>query len=156
MATAPGAVGAPEAPVGSVPAQVVDVDIDQDGKPDVPLYGIDLSSRSGMSWMEQQERRRMSLRNAHAMATMTQYRIGMTHLETVTALGLVTQIELALITCFRESLPEPGQNWDSQKRARGDRAAAGAAQVGAAGAAPGGLGVEGHLEPGTGEGDTER
>ena len=118
VATAPGAVGAPEAPVGSVPAQVVDVDIDQDGKPDVPLYGIDLSSRSGMSWMEQQERRRMSLRNAHAMATMTQYRIGMTHLETVTSLGLVTQIELALITCFRESLPEPGQNWDSQKRAR--------------------------------------
>ena len=118
VATAPGAVGAPEAPVGSVPAQVVDVDIDQDGKPDVPLYGIDLSSRSGMSWMEQQERRRMSLRNAHAMATMTQYRIGMTHLETVTSLGLVTQIELALITCFRESLPEPGRNWDSQKRAR--------------------------------------
>ena len=36
----------------------------------------------------------------------------------VTALGLVTQIELALITCFRESLPEPGQNWDAQKRAR--------------------------------------
>ena len=60
----------------------------------------------------------MSLRNAHALAIMTQYRIGMTHLETVTSLGLVTQIELALITYFRESLPEPGQNWDSQKRAR--------------------------------------
>ena len=52
------------------------------------------------------------------MATMTQYRIGMTRMETVTALGLVTQIELALITYFRESLPEPGQNWDSRKRAR--------------------------------------
>ena len=112
-----GAVGETEAPViSSVPGQVVDVAIDQDGKPDA--YGIGVSSRSGMSWMEQQERRRMSLRNAHAMATMTQYRIGMTHLETVTALGLVTQIELALITCFRESLPEPGRNWDSQKRAR--------------------------------------
>ena len=60
----------------------------------------------------------MSLRNAYTMATMTQYRIGMTRMETVTALGLVTQIELALITYFRESLPEPGQNWDSQKRAR--------------------------------------
>ena len=113
-----GAVGETEAPVGSVPAPVVGVDIDQDGKPDVPLYGIDLSSRSGMSWMEQQDRRRTSLRNAHTMATMTQYRIGMTRMETVTALGLVTQIELALITCFQESLPEPGQNWDSQKRAR--------------------------------------
>ena len=113
-----GAVGETEAPVGSVPGPVVGVDIDQDGKPDVPLYGIDLSSRSGMSWMEQQDRRRTSLRNAHTMATMTQYRIGMTRIETVTALGLVTQIELALITCFRESLPEPGQNWDSQKRAR--------------------------------------
>ena len=112
-----GAGGETEAPViGSVPGQVIDVDIDQDGKPDA--YGIGVSSRSGMSWMEQQERRRMSLRNAHAMATMTQYRIGMTHLETITALGLVTQIELALITYFRESLPEPGRNWDSQKRAR--------------------------------------
>ena len=36
----------------------------------------------------------------------------------VTALGLVTQIELALITYFRESLPEPGQNWDAQKWAK--------------------------------------
>ena len=94
------------------------VDLDQDGRPDAVVYGIDLSSRPGMAWMEQQERRRMSLRNAHALAIMTQYRIGMTHLETVTSLGLVTQIELALITYFRESLPEPGQNWDSQKRAR--------------------------------------
>ena len=80
--------------------------------------GGDLSSRPGMAWMEQQDRRRTSLRNAHTMATMTQFRIGMTRMETVTALGLVTQIELALITYFRESLPEPGQNWDSQKRAR--------------------------------------
>ena len=97
---------------------MVAVDLDQDGSPDAVVYGIDLSSRPGMAWMEQQERRRMSLRNAHALAIMTQYRIGMTHLETVTSLGLVTQIELALITYFRESLPEPGQNWDSQKRAR--------------------------------------
>ena len=102
------------APAGSGATQVLGVDIDQDGKPDVPLYGIDLSSRPGMAWMEQQDRRR----NAHVMATMTQYRIGMTRMETVTALGLVTQIELALITYFRESLPEPGQNWDAQKRAR--------------------------------------
>ena len=110
VATTPGAGGAPEAPVG--------VDINQDGKPDFPLYGIDLSSRSGMAWVDQQDRRRMSLRGAHAMATMAQFRIGMTRMETVTALGLVTQIELALITYFRESLPEPGQNWDAQKRAR--------------------------------------
>ena len=106
------------APAGSEATQVLGVDIDQDGKPDVPLYGIDLSSRPGMAWVEQQDRRRMSLRNAHMMATMTQYRTGMTRMEPVTALGLVTQIELALITYFRESLPEPGQNWDAQKRAR--------------------------------------
>ena len=105
-------------PAGSGANQVLGVDLDQDGKPDVAVYGIDLSSRPGMAWMEQQDRRRTSLRNAHVMATMTQFRIGMTRMETVTALGLVTQIELALITYFRESLPEPGQNWDSQKRAR--------------------------------------
>ena len=105
-------------PPSSEVTQVLGMDIDQDGKPDVPLYGIDLSSRPGMAWVEQQDRRRACLRNAHVMATMTRYRIGMTRMETVTALGLVTQIELALITYFRESLPEPGQNWDSQKRAR--------------------------------------
>ena len=107
-----------DVPDGLGPVQVLGVDIDQDGKPDVPLYGIDLSSRPGMAWTEQQDRGRMCLRNAHALATMVQYRIGMTRLETVTALGLVVQIELALITFYGESLPEPGQNWDAQKRSR--------------------------------------
>ena len=88
-------------PAGSGANQVLGVDLDQDGKPDVAVYGIDLSSRPGMAWMEQQDRRRTSLRNAHTMATMTQFRIGMSRMETVTALGLVTQIELALITYFR-------------------------------------------------------
>ena len=115
---APAGAGRGSVPAGSGAGQVLGVDLDQDGKPDFPLYGIDLSSRPGMAWVEQQDRRRMSLRGAHAMATMAQFRIGMTRMETVTALGLVTQIELALITYFRESLPEPGQNRDAQKRAR--------------------------------------
>ena len=49
---------------------------------------------------------------------MTMFRLGMSYEEKVAALGLVSQIELALIAYFRESVPKPGQTWDSHRRAR--------------------------------------
>ena len=60
----------------------------------------------------------MCLRNARALAVMTMFRLGMSYEEKVAALGLVSQIELALIACLRESVPEPGQTWDGHRRAR--------------------------------------
>ncbi len=46
------------------------------------------------------------------------FRLGMSYEEKVAALGLVSQIELALIAYFRESVPEPRQTWDGHRRAR--------------------------------------
>ena len=60
-----------------------------------------------MDWIDEQEKRQVSLRNARAMAVMTIFRLGMSYEEKVAALSLVSQIELALIAYFRESVPEP-------------------------------------------------
>ena len=61
------------------------------------------------------ERKRQSLRNARALAVMTQFRLGMTYQEQLAALGLVTQIELALIHTFREAVPDPTKHWDAHR-----------------------------------------
>ena len=58
------------------------------------------------------------MRNTRALAVMTMFRLGMTYEEQVAALGLVSQVELALISYFKESVPEPGQSWDPHRRAR--------------------------------------
>ena len=57
------------------------------------------------------ERKRESLRSARALALITQFRLGMPYREYLAALGMVTQVELALISFFRESVPEPGVGW---------------------------------------------
>ena len=93
------------------------IDFDGDNEPDVVMGGM-VSARPGVGWMDEQEKKRVSLRNARALAVMTMFRLGMKYEEQVAALGLVSQIELALIAYFRDSVPEPGQTWDSHRRAR--------------------------------------
>ena len=115
----PGGAAAPEAAeagaivvrnVSQVPSDVaLGVDLDGDGIADVSLSAM-VSGRPGVGWKEEQDKRRVSLRNARALAVMTMFRLGMTYEEQVAALGLVSQIELALISYFRESVPEPGQS----------------------------------------------
>ncbi len=90
----------------------VGVDLDQDGVVDIRL-GL-VSPR----WSEGEERKRLSLRSARGLAVMTQFRLGITWQESVAAFGLVTQIELALIAYFHESVPDPGAAWDNERRAR--------------------------------------
>ena len=65
-------------------------------------------------------------RNARTLAVMTMFRLGMTHPERVAALWLVTQVELALIAAFRESVPDLG----FPPPDAGDGAAAGPSEVG--------------------------
>ena len=93
------------------------VDLDGDGIADVSLSAM-VSGRPGVGWKDEQDKRRVPLRNSRALAVMTMFRLGMTYEEQVAALGLVSQIELALISYFRESVPEPGQSWDPHRRAR--------------------------------------
>ena len=49
---------------------------------------------------------------------MTRFRLDILLRDQVTGLGLEMRIELALITCFNESLPGPGENWDRRRRYR--------------------------------------
>ena len=48
---------------------------------------------------------------------MTQHRF-MKRRELVMALGWVAEIELALISFYGDSVPDPGMNWDVERQAR--------------------------------------
>lgn len=92
------------------------VDLDGDGVADVRVAPV--PARPGITWVEEQQRQRDSLRRSLAYAQMMQFRLNMTRAEYVSAMGMVTQIELALITHFHESVPDPKENWDAGRRWR--------------------------------------
>ena len=96
-------------------ASVPEVDYNGDGVPPVRSAALAPVSvvPSGLSASD--ERKRQSLRNARAFAVMTQFRLGMNYQDQLAALGLVTQIELALIHSFREAVPDPTKHWDAHR-----------------------------------------
>ena len=77
--------------------------------------GLELAS-NGSTWLEAMERRRQTLWRYRAELLMTQVRLDMTRVEQVTIAGEITRLELALIMNFRDTLPEPGANWDMTRR----------------------------------------
>ncbi len=85
--------------------------------PEVALEALELSARPGLAGPEQQELQRMSLIRAHQTVRMALYRLRLSEREKVDAQLLMVQIEMALIY-VRESFPEPGQNWDTERRDR--------------------------------------
>ena len=86
--------------------------------PEVATEGIELSALPGLAGPEQQERSRALLIRVHHTARMEQYRLGLSDREKLDIQLVMVQIEMALIIHFRESLPEPGQNWDADRRAK--------------------------------------
>ena len=82
---------------------------------ELPEAGVSSRSRS---WAENLEERRLSLRRMHRLAMMTQHRLGMRYQGQVAMLGLVAKIELALISFFDDTLPDPGVEWDGERRLR--------------------------------------
>ena len=82
---------------------------------DLPAAGVSSRSRS---WAENLEERRLALRRMHRLAQMTQHRLGMRYQGQVAMLGLVAKIELALISFFDDTLPDPGMEWDGDRRLR--------------------------------------
>ena len=56
--------------------------------------------------------------NSLAMAKMVPFHVDMPLLEQLAAPALEVKIELALITYFNESIPDPGENWDGQRKYR--------------------------------------
>ena len=70
----------------------------------------------GATAAEQFDRRLENLWAARDLAIMTQFAIGVEETEMLYALGLVNEIELALIMMFRQSVPERGRRWDEYRR----------------------------------------
>ena len=52
------------------------------------------------------------------MAKMVRFQVNMPFPDQLAAPALEVKIELALITYFNESIPDPGENWDSRRRYR--------------------------------------
>ena len=65
---------------------------------------------------EQYERRLENLWAARDLAIMTQFAIGVEDSDILYALGLVNEIELALIMMFRQEVPRGGRPWDEYRR----------------------------------------
>lgn len=61
---------------------------------------------------------RDGMRRSLAFAQFSRFRVGMKHHEYVSALGVVTRLELGLISWFGESVPDPAEGWDASRRWR--------------------------------------
>lgn len=76
-----------------------------------------VTSRSP-GWAESWEERRQALWRMHRLVLMTQHRLGMRYHEQLELLGLMAKIELSLISFFRDTLPDPGMEWDGDRHLR--------------------------------------
>ena len=99
VAAAP-AVAAPSAP-GLRPVPAVGIDLDGDGQPDLALPGLGMSSTPGITWMDEEDRKRQSTRNARALAIMTQFRLGLSEQDKLESFALVVRLELAPLSISR-------------------------------------------------------
>ena len=105
------------APAGEYLPEVIGLDLDLDGRPDVSFREM-LAGRPGVGFSSEMKMKKDALWNSRTLAYTTMFRLNATHQELVVAVGMIAQIELALITMFGESVPEPGQNWDGNRRLR--------------------------------------
>ncbi len=98
------------------PPEMIGIDMDGDGKDDV-LVNI-VQARPGASWTDEQKQIRDGMRRSLAFAQMSRFRVDMTHQQYVSSLGVVTRLEVGLISWFGESVPDPLDNWDASRRWR--------------------------------------
>ena len=70
----------------------------------------------GITWTEAQARKLENLWAARDLAFMSQVALGLDEMEVLYAMGLVNQIELALIMLFRQSVPDRSRRWDEFRR----------------------------------------
>ena len=111
------------------PSDVVAESVEDEEPPDkIGVYGDGddedgllvsvIQARPGATWTDEQRQLRDGMRRSLAFAQMSRFRVDMTHQEYVSALGVVTRIELGLISWFGESVPDPHENWDASRRWR--------------------------------------
>ena len=70
------------------------------------------------SWMENMEARRQAMWQMHRLSMMTLPQLGKRYDTYLQVISAVTKIELALVSYFGDTLPEPGMDWDGDKRMR--------------------------------------
>ena len=69
-------------------------------------------------WTDGHRMLRDGRRRPPAFARMSRFRVDLSHDELVGAIGIVTRLELGLISWFGESVPDPSENWDASRRWR--------------------------------------
>ena len=69
-------------------------------------------------WTDGHRMLRDGRRRPPAFARMSRFRVDLSHGEFVAATGIVTRLELGLISWFGESVPDPSENWDASRRWR--------------------------------------
>ena len=70
----------------------------------------------GVTWTESQTQKMESLWAARDLALMTQFSLRVDETELLYAMGLVNQIELALIMMYGQSVPDRNRHWDDSRR----------------------------------------
>ena len=66
----------------------------------------------------QREQVRLSMWRARSLAISTQFNLDSQYAEHLAALAVIAEIELCLIMYFMDSVPTPGESWDSERRER--------------------------------------
>ena len=70
------------------------------------------------SWRDNQDARREAMWDMHRLSMMTLPQLGKRYDTYLQVIGAITKIELALVSYFGDTLPEPGMDWDPDKRMR--------------------------------------
>ena len=72
--------------------------------------------RGVQTMAEYHEERRKTLWKGRNLAVMTQFHLGLSFAEKLDMFYLVLEIELTLIMAYGDSMPEPGMNWEPERR----------------------------------------
>ena len=96
------------------------VGLDGDGKDDV--YVSVVQARPGATWTDEQRMLRDGMRRSLAFAQMSRFRVDLSHDEFVAAIGIVTRLELGLISWFGGAGPGPERELGRLPEVAGDGA----------------------------------
>ena len=86
--------------------------------PPSPERDVQVPGAGLVLWTDGHRMLRDGRRRSLVFARMSRCRVDLSHGEFVAATGMVTRLELGLISWFGESVPDPSENWDASRRWR--------------------------------------
>ena len=84
--------------------------------PPSPERDVQVPGAGLVLWTDGHRMLRDGRRRSLVFAQMSRFRVDLSHDEFVAAIGIVTRLELGLISWFGESVPDPSENWDASRR----------------------------------------